>query len=149
VWALGPLFLLVLGLIDLRRRTSFRWWFTVGWLITVAASMAVGLVVLHDFGLLFSAYPLDLDGTPLTPSRFAPGGPYWPALLAAVGQLAVCAIMIALVAALSRSHAKRIDRESSAANTAADERPSPHHHRPAPCRHVIGRRRERLRPGLT
>jgi hypothetical protein len=33
--------------------------------------------------------------------------------------------MIALVAALSRSHAKRIDRESSAANTAADEPPSP------------------------
>ena len=110
VWVVGPLFLLVLGLVDLRRRTGFRWWFACGWLIALAAGAAVGLVILHDYGLLFSAYTPDLDGTALTPSRFAPGGPYWPALIAAGGQLAVCAVMIALVAALSRSQAKRIHR---------------------------------------
>jgi len=58
-------------------------------------------VILHDFLLLLTAFPRDTDGTPLGPSRFAPGAPYWQALIAASGQLAVGAIMIALIVALS------------------------------------------------
>ena len=69
----------------------------------LAASTAVGLAALYDFRLLFTAYKRDLDGSPLGPSRFAPAAPYWPALLTAGGQLAVCAVLIALIAALSRA----------------------------------------------
>jgi hypothetical protein len=85
VWVVGPLILLVLGLIDLPRRVRLRWWFAVGWLSALTGSTAIGHVILHDFRLLLTAFPRDTDGTPLGPSRFAPGAPYWDALIAASG----------------------------------------------------------------
>jgi len=101
MWVVGPVILLVLVLIDLLHPARLRWWFAVGWLIVPTASAAIGRVILHDFLLLLTAFPRDTDGTPLGPSRFAPGAPYWQALIAASGQLAVGAIMIALIVALS------------------------------------------------
>ena len=95
----GPLMLLALG-IDLRLYARLKWWFVVGWLSGLAGGTTIGLLVMHDFGLLFAAYPRDLDGSPLGPSRFDPGAPYWQALIAASGELAVGAIMIALTATL-------------------------------------------------
>ena len=65
----------------------------------------IGRLILHDFDLLLTAFPRDLDGTPLGPSRFAPGAPYWQALIAACGELMVGALLIALMVALSRKTA--------------------------------------------
>lgn len=107
VWAVGPVILLILGVINLRRHAPLTWWFAVGWLGALAGSTAIGRVVLHDFMLLLTAFPRDTDGTPLGPSRFAPAAPYWQALIAAGGQLVVGALMIALIAALSRKAASR------------------------------------------
>lgn len=103
VWLLGPVALLVLGLAHLHQRARLKWWPAVAWVGAVAAGVAIGAVIMHDFGLLFTAYPQDLDGSPLGPSRFAPDTPYWQALIAAGGQLAVSAVMIALITALSRT----------------------------------------------
>lgn len=94
--------LLILGLVHLHQRARIKWWSAVAWVGTVAAGMAIGVLIMHDFGLLFTAYPKDLDGSPLGPSRFAPATPYWQALIATGGQLAVGAVMIALISALSR-----------------------------------------------
>jgi hypothetical protein len=102
VWLVGSLALLILGSVDLYQFARLRWWSVVAWACALAANMAIGVVILHDFGLLFDAFPKDLDGSPLGPSRFAPGGPYWQALIAAGGQLAVGALMIVLIAALPR-----------------------------------------------
>jgi hypothetical protein len=102
VWVVGPVALLVLGVIELLHPPRLGWWFAVGWLIALTGSTAIGRVILHDFDLLLTAFPRDTDGTPLGPSRFAPGAPYWQALIAASGELAVGAIMIALIVASSR-----------------------------------------------
>ena len=96
-WAGGPVILLVLGLIHLIRDARHRWWSAPCWVILLVAGAAVGLLIIHDYRLLFSAYPTDIAGEPLGPSRWAPGGPYWLALVAAAGELAVGAILIALV----------------------------------------------------
>jgi hypothetical protein len=101
VWVVGPVMLLALG-IDLRLHNRSTWRFAVGWLSALAGGTAIGLLIRHDFGQLFTAYPRDLDGSPLGPSRFDPGSPYWQAFIAAGGEIAVGVIMIALVAALSR-----------------------------------------------
>ena len=101
VLVVGPVMLLALG-IDLRLQARLTWWFVVGFLSALAGGTAIGLLIMHDFGLLVTAYPRDLDGSPLGPSRFDPGTPYWQALIAAGGELAAGAIMIALVAALPR-----------------------------------------------
>jgi hypothetical protein len=55
---------------------------------TASRLNAVGLLIMHDFRLLFTAYPRDLAGDPLGPSRFAPGTPYWLALIAMGARLA-------------------------------------------------------------
>jgi len=107
-WVVGPVILLILGLIGLSRHVRLTWWFAVGWLSAVAGGTAIGLRIMHGFGLLFTAYPYDGDGSPLGPSRWAPGTPYWQALVAMGGQLAVGAAMIALIAALSRNDASTI-----------------------------------------
>jgi hypothetical protein len=65
---------------------------------------------MHDYGLLFNSYPRDLDGSPLGPSRFAPGRPHWQALIAAGGQLAAGAVMIALITASARQGATAAKR---------------------------------------
>ena len=96
-WVAGPVILLVAGLVHLLRHARHRWWSAVGWLVAVAGDIAIGFLVMHGYRLLFSAAPLDLDGTPLGPSRWAPAGPYWLALVAAGGELAVGAVLIALV----------------------------------------------------
>ncbi len=98
-WVGGPVILLVLGLIHLLRHARHRWWSAACWLIMLAAGAAVGFLIMHDYRLLFSAYPTDIAGEPLGSSRWAPGGPYWLALVAAGGELAVGAVLIALVSA--------------------------------------------------
>jgi hypothetical protein len=107
VWVAGPVMLLALG-VDLRLHARLTWRFAAGWLSALAAGTTIGLLIMHDFGLLSTSYPRDLDGSPLGPSRFDPGAPYWQALIAAGGELAVGAIMIAMVAALSRRDASRV-----------------------------------------
>jgi hypothetical protein len=101
-WAAGPVALLIVGLIHLLRTAHRKWWSALAWVGALAAGTAIGYVIMHDYGLLLTAYPRDLDGSPLGPSRFAPGTPYWQALIAAGGQLAVGAAMIALVTASAR-----------------------------------------------
>ena len=98
-WVGGPLILLVLGLIHLLRHARHRWWSAACWLILLAAGATVGFLIIHDFRLLFRASPLGPDGSEWGPSRWAPGTPYWQALFAACGQLAVGAVMIAFVGA--------------------------------------------------
>jgi hypothetical protein len=105
VWVAGPVVLLVLGLTGRRRQARLSWRFVAGWLSALAGGTAVGLVILRDFRQLFTAYPRDLDGTPLGPSRFAPGAPYWQALIALGGQLAVGAVVIALTGVPPRKDA--------------------------------------------
>jgi hypothetical protein len=103
VWVIGGVLLLVLGLLSLRQRARFAWRLAGGWLCALTGSIAVGFAALHEFRLLFTAYQPDpIDGSPLGPSRFAPGAPYWPALLVAGAQFAICVVMIALNATWSR-----------------------------------------------
>jgi hypothetical protein len=101
-WLLGPVLLLIAGWIHLLAPARRNWRSAVAWVIAVAAGSAIGYVISNEYALLFSAYPKDLDGSPLGPSRWAPGTPYWQALVAACGQLAVGAVMIALIAASVR-----------------------------------------------
>ncbi len=101
-WLGGPVILLVLGLIHLLRHARHRWWSAACWLIMLAAGAAVGFLIMHDYRLLFSAYPTDSSGEPLGSSRWAPGGPYWLALATAGGELAVGAALIAFVSASPR-----------------------------------------------
>ena len=101
-WLLGSAALLILGLVHLRQRARLRWWSALAWAGAVASGMVVGRVILDDYGLLFSSYPKDLDGSPLGPSRWVPATPYWHALIVAGGQLAIGAVMIVLINALSR-----------------------------------------------
>lgn len=98
-WVGGPVILLVLGLTHLLRHARHRWRSAACWLITLAAGAAIGFLIMHGYRLLFSAYPADSAGEPLGPSRWAPGGPYWLALVAAAGELAVGAVLVALVSA--------------------------------------------------
>ena len=98
-WVAGPVILLVLGLVHLLRHARHRWWSAAGWIAALAAGVAAGFLIMHGYRLLFSAYPRDSAGEPLGPSRWAPREPYWLALVAAGGELAVGAILIALVKA--------------------------------------------------
>lgn len=97
VWVGGPVILLVLGLIHLLRQARPRWWSAACWLIMLVVGGAIGFLIMHGHRLLLSAYPTDTAGEPLGPSRWAPSGPYWLALAAAAGELAVGAVLIALV----------------------------------------------------
>jgi hypothetical protein len=116
-WVAGPAILLVLGLVHLLRQVRHRWWSAAGWIVALAANVPTGFLIMHGYRLLFSAYPTDSAGEPLGPSRWTPGGPYWLALAAAGGELAVGVILIALVNAspgklpggvrLSRDRARR------------------------------------------
>jgi len=101
-WLAGPVALLIVGLIQLHRTARHRWWSAVAWVGTLAAGTAIGYLIMVDFGLLFTAYPSDAAGDPLGPSRWAPGTPYWQALIAMGGQLAVGAVMVALITAAAR-----------------------------------------------
>lgn len=101
-WVGGPVILLVLGPIHLLRHARHRWWSAACWLILLVAGAAVGFLIIHDYRLLFRASPLGPDGSELGPSCWAPGTPYWQALFAAGGQLAVGAVMIALITASAR-----------------------------------------------
>src|SRR5262249_35841457 len=102
VWLRGSIALRILGLAHLYRRARLNWSSAVAWVFAVASAMAVGRVILDEFGLLFSSYPKDFDGSPLGPSRWAPATPYWHALIVAGGQLTIGALMIVLITALSR-----------------------------------------------
>jgi hypothetical protein len=101
-WLLGPVPLLIAGLIHLLGPARRNWRAAVAWGIAVAAGSAIGYLISNDYALLFSAYPQDIDGSPLGPSRWAPSTPYWQALFAVGGQLAVGTVMIALITASAR-----------------------------------------------
>jgi hypothetical protein len=101
-WLVCPVALLIAGLIHLLREARRKWWSAVAWLAAVAAGTAAGYVTTNEYGRLFTAYPKDLDGSALGPSRWAPGTPYWQALIVAGGQLALGVIMIALITASAR-----------------------------------------------
>lgn len=88
-WLLGPVPLLIAGLVHLIRDSRHKWWSSVAWVGAVAAGTTLGYVVCNDYGLLFSGYT-------------APSGPYWQALFAAGGQLAVGFVMTALITAQAR-----------------------------------------------
>lgn len=109
-WLAGPVALLIAGLISLLHAAHRKWRSAAAWLGVLAAGTAIGTVIVHDYGLLFSAYPQDLDGSPLGPSRWAPGTPYWQDLIAAAGELAVGAVMIALIIASARRGATAANR---------------------------------------
>jgi hypothetical protein len=102
-WVAGPVGLLIAGLIHFRH----QWRLGVAWVGVVAASSAIGYVVFHGYRLLLMSYPKDFDGTALGPSRWAPGSPYWQALAATIGQLAVAVVMTALIAAAARREPSR------------------------------------------
>jgi hypothetical protein len=95
-WVAGPVILLVLGLIHVLRQPRYRLRWAAGWVVVLATATAIGFLILHDFHLLFTAYPSDDAGDALGPSRWDPGGPYWPSLAAAGGELAVGGILVAL-----------------------------------------------------
>jgi hypothetical protein len=96
-WLAGPVVLLIVGLIYVRQSARRNWLSAIAWTGAVAAGTAIGYAIMHDFALLFNAHASYPDGTPVGPSRFAPGTPYWQALIALGGQLAVGAGMIALI----------------------------------------------------
>jgi len=101
-WA-GPVALLIAGLIHFRR----KWRLAVAWVGAVAAGTVISYVIFHDYRLLFTACPCDDSGSPLGPSRWAPGAPYWQAFAATIGQLAVGVVMTALIAASARRDPRR------------------------------------------
>lgn len=112
-WLAGPVVLLIAGFIHLLRPARRKWRPAVAWVGVLAAGTAIGYVIMHGYGLLwFAPYPEDLDGSPLGPSRWAPGAPYWPTLIAAVGQLAVGAVMMALIAASTRKDTAAVTPEA-------------------------------------
>ena len=110
-WLLGPVPLLIVGLIHLLRTAHRKWWLSVAWVCTLAAGTAVGYVIHHDYLLLFRATPKcpyaggseDACG----PSRWAPGAPYWQAAAATLGQLAVGFVMTTLITAQARREFRR------------------------------------------
>ena len=104
-WLLGPAALLITGVIHLLRTARRR--AAVAWAGTLAAGTAIGYVIWHGYRLLLTAYPKDFDGSALGPSRWAPGAPYWPALIATVGQCAAGVIMTALITAPARRQPRK------------------------------------------
>lgn len=96
-WVGGLVAVLVLGLIHLLRHARQGWWSVACWLTLLAVDAAPGFLILHGYRLLFFAYPTDLSGEPLGPSRWAPSEPYWLALVAAAGELAAGAVLIAFI----------------------------------------------------
>jgi hypothetical protein len=85
MWLAVPAALLVMGLMHLRQTACLTWRPTVAWIAAVAAGGAIGWLNIYFFD--------HWDGH---------GGPYWPALIAAIGQLAAGCAMIALIAASAR-----------------------------------------------
>lgn len=100
-WLVGPVALLIVGLIHLLQATRRKWWLTVAWVCTLATGTAVGYVIRHDYLLLFTAYPKCSwgIGSDCGPSHWAPGAPYWQAVAATLAQLAVGVVMIAVITA--------------------------------------------------
>jgi hypothetical protein len=106
-WLVGPVALLIAGLIHLLHPARRKSWVAVAWVSAVTAGTAIGYVIWHDYRLLLTSYHKDLDGTPLGPSHWMPGAPHWQALVATIGQLAVGAVMTALITASARRGPRR------------------------------------------
>jgi hypothetical protein len=123
-WVGGPAILLVSGLIHLLRHARHRWWSAASWLILLAAGAAVGYLIIHDYRLLFRAAPIGPDGSESGPSRWAPGAPYWQALFAAGGQLAVSAVMTAVITAPLRTKPRRESLDQQPADAGGPCNPS-------------------------
>jgi hypothetical protein len=103
-WLVGAATLLVIGLIHLLPASRRKWWLVMAWVGTLAAGTAIGYVIHHDYLLLFRSYPVCTDGSgdACGSSRWAPGAPYWQAVVATLGQLAVGVVMTAVITAPAR-----------------------------------------------
>jgi hypothetical protein len=109
-WLVLPAPLLILGLMSLYQGRRLSWRLTVTWIIAVAVAVAIGYANVRDFGHWFSLNahdigwappPCSLSGSsPSCPSSASQ--PDWPPLIAAVGELAAGAVMIALIAVRTR-----------------------------------------------
>jgi hypothetical protein len=99
-WLAVPVALLALGLAYLRQGARLRWRLAVTWACAVAAGFAVGWVNLHDYAhwLAWARWIVTMQLPPYP----RPAGPQWRSLVAAGGQLAAGAAMIALIAASAR-----------------------------------------------
>lgn len=105
-----PVPLLVLGLVSLRQSRRLRWRPAAAWTIVVAAAVAIGYANLLDFGHWFGLNAHDIGWAPPLCSPSVPPTSCassairldWQPLLVAGGELAAGAVMIALIAVLTR-----------------------------------------------
>ena len=109
-WLVLPVPLLILGLVSLYQGRRLRWRLAVAWTIAVAVAVAIGYANVRDFGHWFSLNAHDIEWAP--PPCSPSGSPLsctpsasqldWPSLMAAAGELAAGAVMIALIAVRTR-----------------------------------------------
>jgi hypothetical protein len=99
-WLAVPVALLVLGLVHLRQCAHLRWRPAVTWACAVAAGFAIGWVNLRDYAhwLAWARWIVTMQLPPYP----RPARPQWRPLIAAGGQLAAGAAMIALMVASAR-----------------------------------------------
>ena len=102
-WLAAPVALLVLGLAHLRQHGRLRWQPAVTWACAVAAGFAIGWVNLHDYAhwLTWARWIVTMRLPPYP----RPAAPQWRPLIAAGGELAAGAAMVALTAAWARKAA--------------------------------------------
>jgi hypothetical protein len=110
MWLVLPVPLLVLGLVSLHQSRRLGWRPAAAWTIALAAAVAIGYANLLDFGHWFglNAHDIGWAPPPCFPSWPPPSCESsvirldWQPLIVACGQLAAGAVMIALIAALTR-----------------------------------------------
>jgi hypothetical protein len=109
-WLVLPVPLLILGLVSLHHGRRLKWRLAAAWTIAVAVAVAIGYANVLDFGHWFSLNTHDIGWAP---PPCSPSGSSlsctssdsqldWPPLLAAGGELAAGAVMIALIAVRTR-----------------------------------------------
>jgi hypothetical protein len=116
-WLAAPVALLALGLVHLRQGGRLRWRPAVTWACAVAAGFAIGWVNLHDYAhwLAWARWIVTMQLAPYP----RPAGPQWRPLIAAGGQLAAGAAMIAVIAASARKAAPMADTADGTAVSSA------------------------------
>jgi hypothetical protein len=103
-WLILPVPLLVLGLVSLRQSRRLRWRPAAAWTIAVAGAVAIGYANLIEFGHWFGLNAHDIGYSPPCSPSCQPSsiGLNWQPLILAGGQLAAGALIIVLIAALTR-----------------------------------------------